>query len=66
MTLYQLCSRVRIPDTSYISYWDMDAYCIKYKQLRDLTIEEADQFADDEVKEIYVSVDDELIIGLIH
>ena len=66
MTLYQLCSRVRIPDSSYISYWDMDDYCIKFKRLRDLTIEEANHFADCEVKEMYVSIDDEIILGLIH
>lgn len=65
MTLYQLCQRVRIPDSSYISYWDMSDYCIKFKRLNTLTIEEADLFADYIVKEMYVSVDDEIILGLI-
>lgn len=65
MTLYQLCQRVRIPDTSYISYWDMADYCIKFKRLNALTIEEANHFADCKVKEMYVSVDDEIILGLI-
>lgn len=65
MTLYQLCQQVRIPDTSYISYWNMADYCIKFKQLRDLTIEEANHFADYIVREIYTSVDDEIILGLI-
>lgn len=64
MTLYQLCLKVRIPDTSYISFWDIENLCINFKQLRNLTVEEANRFADCEVKEIYTSVDNELILGL--
>lgn len=64
MTLYQLCSRVCISEASYISYWDIDEFCVKFKQLRSLSVEEANQFADKEVKEIYTSVDNEIILGL--
>lgn len=64
MTLYQLCSRARIPETSYISYWDIEEFCVKFKQLRSLSVEEANQFADKEVKEIYISIDNEIILGL--